>query len=309
MVCRFYLILFIILISTPTESSAADRYRVEVLVLQHLNSAQEARAMNGIRDYSPALDFLDPEPEEDPVLAQGCEPEALPRAGELPAEALIDEQLAGELLEEKPDPNAVIHVPEMGLEMQDAWRRLRLSGPFRPLQFLAWEQGSEAPFPDLRIHDEDVVFVDDPYADLRDIEIYSDEYGYPGDSGADPDPCAEPEQDPFPEPTLYYALDGTVSLKRSRFLHLNLDLQWREAVMEADSTGIDGTGLPPGGTTAGPSPDNDAMGINTRPREFQVHSLEQSRQVRSSRMEYFDGPVIAVLAWITTIPLEDSTER
>ena len=36
---------------------------------------------------------------------------------------------------------------------------------------------------------------------------------------------------------------------------------------------------------------------------------EQSRQVRSQRMEYFDGPVIGVLAWITTIPLADTGER
>ena len=42
---------------------------------------------------------------------------------------------------------------------------------------------------------------------------------------------------------------------------------------------------------------------------FLVHGLEQSRQVRSARMEYFDGPVIGVLAWVTTIPLEESPER
>jgi hypothetical protein len=32
-----------------------------------------------------------------------------------------------------------------------------------------------------------------------------------------------------------------------------------------------------------------------------VHRLEQSRPVRSGRMEYFDGPVLGVLAWITDI--------
>ena len=311
MIYRSLLILFISLLAAPTDAWAADRYRVEILVLRHLNSTEEARVLTGIRDYSSALDFLAPETEEDASPVEGCEDETLPpadtpRTGDSAgAEEVIEDPMA----EEEPDPNAVVHVPEMGAEMQDAWRRLRLSGPFRPLQFLAWEQGSEAPFPELRIHDEQVVWVDDPYADLREIEIYSDEYGYDDDPAGETDPCAEPEPDPFPEPTLYYALDGTVSLKRSRFLHLHFDLQWREAVAEPVIPAHDQTGTLPGGTTSSARPGDRSAGEAGRPAEFLVHALEQNRQVRSSRMEYFDGPVIGVLAWVTTIPLEDSTER
>jgi hypothetical protein len=32
-----------------------------------------------------------------------------------------------------------------------------------------------------------------------------------------------------------------------------------------------------------------------------VYRLEQTRPVRTGRMEYFDGPVLGVLAWITDI--------
>ncbi len=37
------------------------------------------------------------------------------------------------------------------------------------------------------------------------------------------------------------------------------------------------------------------------PSAFLVHRLEQSRPVRSGRMEYFDGPVLGVLAWLSDI--------
>ena len=87
---RLYLIVIIILISLPAGIQAADRYRVEVLVLQHLNSTKEAKVLSGIRDYSPALDFLAAKPDEESVLPEGCEPEAAEPAAELPAEVLID---------------------------------------------------------------------------------------------------------------------------------------------------------------------------------------------------------------------------
>jgi hypothetical protein len=298
-------------VTAPSDAWAADRYRVEILVLRHLNSTEEARVLTGIRDYSSALDFLAPETEEDTSSVEGCEDESLspadtPMTGDSTTAAAVSED---PVAEEEPDPNAVVHVPEMGAEMQDAWRRLRLSGPFRPLQFLAWEQGGEAPFPELRIHDEQVVWADDPYADLREIEIYSDEYGYGDDTAGETDPCAEPGPAPFPEPTLYYALDGTVALKRSRFLHLHFDLQWREAAAEPVIPAHDQTGTLAGEITPSARPGVRSDGEAGRPAEFLVHALEQNRQVRSSRMEYFDGPVIGILAWVTTIPLEDTNER
>jgi hypothetical protein len=40
------------------------------------------------------------------------------------------------------------------------------------------------------------------------------------------------------------------------------------------------------------------------PTLFLVHELQQSRQVKSERMEYFDGPVLSVLAFITAIKVD-----
>jgi len=309
------LILIITSLHTPWARGADNRYRVEVLVLKHLESVDQAKEVNRIKDYSTALDFLTPAvEEEEKVLPDGCEPLLEENEPAAPDEVVQDAATAVEnttgdrleaetaLEEEALDPNAVVHVEEMGAEMQDAWRRLRLSGPFRPIQYLAWEQGNDAPFPSLRLHDLELVFEDDPYSDLREAnEELAAVYG----DGIDASPnCDEPEEDTLPEPTLYYALDGTVSLVRTRFLHLNLDLQLREALFETETLPgqAPAYALPPGTGGEGKPELSQAT-------SFLVHEFEQSRQVRSARMEYFDGPVVGVLAWITTIPLEDTAER
>jgi hypothetical protein len=176
--------------------------------------------------------------------------------------------------------------------MQESWRRLRLSGPFRPEQYLSWEQGSAEPFPSLRIHDLETVMVDDPWADLR-AELVEQATVFTDTT--DPDqaesPDEESEEQQIPDPIAYYRLDGTASLKRSRFLHLEFDLQMRSALWDP--------------TMVEESLDDAIENESPRPSSFLVHSLQQSRQVRSGRMEYFDGPVLGVLAYITTIKAEE----
>ena len=292
-----YFILIPLLLSTTAVNAATERYRVEVLVLTHLGHDVPPREAIALSDYSAAQDLLEPPPAP-------MDPACFPEEPDNPEEVVLDSfGEAGQsesgtetdpLDEEtRPDPNALVHIREMGPEMQDAWRRLRLSGPFRPLQYLAWEQGSEAPFPTLRIHDETVVLHDDPYSDLR-IQAEAENALTPVQTGPMKEcpPLNGPEE--LPGPTLYYALDGAVSLVRTRFLHLNLDLQWRETIPE--SLEIARPDVLPGRARQAPA-------------AFRVHDFRQSRQVRSGRMEYFDGPVIGVLAWLTAIPLEDTGER
>ena len=45
-----------------------------------------------------------------------------------------------------------------------------------------------------------------------------------------------------------------------------------------------------------------------QPTSFLIHKLEQSRQVKSNRMEYFDGAVLSVLAWISSVEVEDEAD-
>jgi len=276
-----YLILFIICsLSAPPVLAQDTRYRVELLVLTHLHHDEQPRELKHLEDYSPATDFLTPpEPEEE---GEEEEEESV-AAPELPE---VDE--AGTVLEEQ-DPNVLIHIEEMSDVMREAWRRLRLSGPFRPEQYLSWEQGSEAPFPTLRVHDLEVVMVDDPFAEQR-AELLEQEQTTVFADNAGLDALDGIEEPGLPEPTVFYRLDGAVTLKRTRFLYLDLDLQLREALWDDEM-------LSPVKVVA---PENEPP----LPSAFLVHKLHQSRQVKTGRMEYFDGPVMSVLAFITSVQVD-----
>lgn len=279
---RNYVILFILtLFLTNTGVAQEPRYRVELIVLTHLDRSEEPREFSQIPDYSNATDFLTP------VVEEEFEDE---NEGETPDDSASPDEEAIELTAEESeveeDPNRLVHIEEMSDVMQESWRRLRLSAPFRPEIYLSWEQGSEEPFPSLRVHDLETVMVDDPWSEHRTIE---------------PEQAIELTDmmgPPLPDPTFYYRLDGTASLKRSRFLHLEFDLQLREALWDPAVT----LGL-------ARDPVDDSGGVETRrPSSFLVHSMKQSRQVRSGRMEYFDGPVLGVLAYISAIRVEEEAD-
>jgi hypothetical protein len=317
-----YLILFITLIQISTSAQAQDvRYRVEILVLSHLDQNEAPREMKWINDYSESLDFLTPPPPVEEAEEDSREQDAT-AAAEPAVETAADFDQALENPEEpaEEDPNAVVHIEEMSENMQEAWRRLRLSAPFRPEQFLSWEQGSTEPFPSLRVHDLVVVKTDDPYADLRQA---------PEDEALEENPAVEQPQVfadaaglnalqeetgeevalELPDPTFFYRLDGSVKLIRTRFLHLELDLQLRDAVYEEpDLFFAPGNLLAPRPQESSPTTDalaDDEIPEPPEPVSFLIHPLKQSRQVKTKRMEYFDGPVIGVLAFITAIQVED----
>lgn len=306
---RFLLILIISWFASLQPLWAENnRYRVEILVLTHLDYTEKPIEIRNLEDFSSALDFLQPieedaeedtekEAEEDAAtLADEAGPAQAPADTEEPlfedqtASAQAPEELLAEAL------NAVVPVEEMGPEMQDAWRRLRLSGPFRPLQYLAWEQGSNPPFPTLRVHDGEAVLIDDPWAAQRLVEELASPPDMVAGENVNGTPAgldADETETTLPDPVVYYRLDGTASLSRSRFLHLAFALEWREPKFD----------LNPAPTAALPaaSVNPEALPVEPRPSGFRVHRLEQSRPVRSGRMEYFDGPVLGVLAWITDI--------
>ena len=296
-----YLILVIICVLFAQGALAEnDRYRVEVIVLTHLHHAEESREILWLEDFSAALDFLTPPPEtEDEEVEEDAAPAVQIE------DATTDPGLEAEenlLAEEEPDPNAVIHIEEMSPVMQEAWRRMRLSAPFRPEQYLSWEQGSEAPFPTLRMHDLEPVMVDDPYFQVRKAmeEAAAELENQPG-SGAFAEAGADTEkgqaEDVLPEPTYYFRLDGTVKLIRTRFLHFDIDLQLREAVFDEELQ-RELLQSAPGAEPAGedlPPP---------KPSSYLVFDLQQSRQVKTGRMEYFDSPVLGVLAYISRVEPE-----
>lgn len=322
---RLYLILFLASVLFAGEISAADkRYRIEILVLTHLHHDAEPLKADWLRDFSESLDFLYvPEEEneegvnEEDSGEEGNADKSSPVAGESSAdpgatelsdlaEGAATELLPGEEAVQEPWAE-VVYVETMGEDMQEAWRRLRLSAPYRPEQYLSWEQSADEPFPLLRIHNEEIILLDDPYADLRaeleedpeDSVSENEEAFVFTDQGSElpGEPAAETE---LPEPTRFHQIDGTVMLKRTRFLHLELDLELREAVYDemamtqaliAREEAVEGEFELP------------------QPSSFLIHSLKQSRQVKSARMEYFDGPVLGVLAYITSVEIEEAVDQ
>jgi hypothetical protein len=291
------LIYFSIIVLYAAPVLAQDtRYRVELLVLTHLNHTEEAAESDVISDYSTAIDFLTPlEEAEEESETESAGPQEIDPGDSATAElesAENDEQ-------PEPDPNALLHMEEMSEVMRESWRRLRLSAPFRPQQYLSWEQGNQEPFPVLRIHDLEVTLSKDPHAaerleliaaDLLESESEQQELllaeqrlNDPGAEEAFDDPSTETE---MPGLTHYYRLDGAVTLRRSRFLHLDLDIQLRQGDWEPEPLQI--------------IAQDPVIYERAGPTVFFVHELKQSRQVKSARMEYFDGPVLSVLAYITS---------
>lgn len=262
-----FLILFIIL-GQPLLAIAQDstRYRVEVLVLRHLEGFPEPLPMTELPDLS---GLIDPALPTDPPKGQSLPPdpfylgppdsELLPPLGPFP---------------EPEDTEGVVVLAERSERMDAVWRNLRLSAEFRPEAFLAWEQPYEAPFPEFRVHNAEVIWIEDPWGDTRTAQPgyffhYDLQMGSLG-------------MTPIPEPVQHYALDGRVQLRRTRFLHLEIDLAHRAV----------SPGAVPG--MAGP-PLRADLGV------FQVYPLRQTRQVRTGRMEYFDSPMLGVLLWVTEI--------
>ena len=263
---RIYLILFLITLLGCRGVHAADSgYRVELLVLRHLDGQAELPPQTTLRDFSAALDLLLPPAEpaaEEPAVADGT-----------PVPSTEAQPLAAEEEPEAADPaTQIVLVETQSDEMQLAWQRLRGSSAYRPELYLSWQQPGQEPYPLIRLHDQEVLIEDDPNAGLR----------------MTADGNAESADIALPEPTRFYRLDGTARLRRSRFLHLDLDIEYREP-LSADAA------------QAQP-PANRAYGKTApRPAAFLVHALQQSHQVQIEHMEYFDGPVFGVLALVSRI--------
>ena len=333
----------LLLLATPCSAFAQDtRYRVEVIVFTHLGHAETPREVASVSDYGDALDFLTPaeplagEDETAPETAADLPPDDATIVADDATVVADDEPAATAADDAAP---AVVHIEELGDVMQDAWRRLRLSGPFRPLLSLAWEQGSTPPFPLLRVHDQNIVMTQDPWALIRPrleagepVDAWIEAgLGPPIPPAPPPSEAAplsgtatplsgEPAADPaadllehLPPPRLFYALDGTVSLVRSRFLHLYIDLQQREGVYEPApqqpvlmprGMRVLPPAAPPAAPTTDADNDMDAVEVEPIPTAFRVFDMMQNRQVKTGQVEYFDGPVLSVLAYVTAIEPE-----
>jgi hypothetical protein len=200
------------------------------------------------------------------------------------------------LIPEDPAPLGV-----MSDRMRAAWRRLEGRAGFEPLLFVNWEQSRIDYHPPIRIHDDELLLerLDLPQGivqlDLRAEDMFA------------------------PYRHFLYRLDGTVQLRRTRFLHLDVDLETRIELVFEESTDIVAEAAAAGSNPAQPaptlvlSPDPESGHFWSEPGPFAplgprdatplpgawVHRLRESRQVRTDDLLYFDSPYLGVLARVT----------
>lgn len=171
-------------------------------------------------------------------------------------------------------PDELYTLNEKSPRMSEVWRNLRSSSTYQPLIYAGWEQNRIDYYPPMRIHDQQII--DSQLRPPTQIMV-ADLAAY--------DPLAAYR-------STFYRLDGSLQLRRSRFLHLFLDMEFRQEVPQFQ-IGPDyatETNLSSG---SGPNSDNST--------EYQLFKLKQNRQIRTGRMQYFDSPNLGVLVYVSVI--------
>jgi len=171
-----------------------------------------------------------------------------------------------------PDDFSVIS--QKSNRMDDVWRRLRSSKTYRPLIYAAWKQNRTDYYPPMRIHNQQEI----------DRQLRFPTPMLVADLSA-ADPLADYQ-------SIFYQLDGTLQLRRSRFLHLFLDMEYRLTSSNATTQADTQTAFFADAESAGTDENNAA---------HDVFTLKQNRQIRTGRLQYFDTPFLSALVYVTAI--------
>ena len=245
-------LLFLLFSSAILAESGA--YRVEVIVFRNLSAAVELNEILELRSFS---EFPDP--------GDSGQVETLPGG-------VTDEAPSGVLRGNLPDDLSI--VTQKSDMMDNAWRRLRSSQGYRPLVYTAWDQNRIDYYPPIRIHNEQVIDTQlRPPTPIMVVDLTSE------------DPLAAYR-------STFFQIDGSLQLRRSRFLHVFLDLELREknvnSVVEADFLSVADI-QPETGRDMGET------GV------YSVYALRQNRQVTTGKMQYFDTPYFGALVYVSSI--------
>lgn len=173
-------------------------------------------------------------------------------------------------------PDDLNVVSQKSDEMDNAWRRLRSSQSYQPLVYAAWQQNRVDYYPPVRIHDQQVI----------DTQLRPPTQIVLADLTAQ-DPLAAYR-------STFYQLDGSLQLRRSRFLHLFVDLELREKQPQY----VDDEGF-----LTGNSLQVEFVNRTENSAAYTVYSLQQNRQISTSEMQYFDTPLFGALVYVTSIPV------
>ncbi len=259
------LIPLLLMFVSAVSLAESGEYRIEMIVFRNLDLVVEPGSTVELRRFSQF-------PDSQGITASPAEEtEGIPESiGEIP-QPLLD-TLTGGL------PDELTILDGKSAYMDDVWRRLRGSKAYRPLLFTAWQQNRVDYYPPMRVHDQSIIDTQfRPPASRVLVDLTAE------------DPLADYRSD-------FYQLDGTMQLRRSRFLHVYLDLVHRQLPEPAGSAnGFVRTN----DLSANPvnNPDVSAPGDSI----YNIYTLKQNRQVKTGQLEYFDTPFLGALVFVTAI--------
>ena len=271
-----FLPLFLLLVSTAVVAESGA-YRVEVIVFRNLLAGNDPAEIAELRSFSEFPDLNDFGNLEDTANLEGTADVAAPsQARNLTANPTGETTISPVLPLRDDLPDDLVVVTEKTNSMDTAWKRLRSSQDYRPLVYAAWDQNRVDYYPPIRIHNEQLIDTQlRPPTPVMVADLTKE------------DPLAAYRSD-------FFQLDGSLQLRRSRFLHLSLDLEIRETATENP-------------VQSGLAGENDIRidGINTPNTAiaYGVHTLKQNRQISTGQMQYFDTPYFGALVYVSSIPV------
>ena len=241
--------------------AAPGAYRVEVIVFRNLLATPEMNKALELRSFS---EFPDP--------GDTTQIEKIP--ARQPNEPGVG--LSGVLRGDLPDDLNI--VTQKSDEMDNAWRRLRSSQNYRPLVYTAWDQNRIDYYPPMRIHNELVIDTQlRPPTPVMVADLTSD------------DPLAAYR-------STFFQIDGSLQLRRSRFLHLFLNLEIRE---KSSNNTVEAEVLGDGNPPVDMGSELDRQGV------YEIYTLSQNRQISTGKMQYFDTPYFGALVFVSSITVNE----
>jgi len=265
------LLLGFILLSVSWTASAADTalYKVELIVFENLDPAAlqaedwqnnpEAPSLEDAKELAALTVPATPAPPPVPAPAT-----AAPAPGKAPALAMPP--AAVPTVQATP---AWRRLDKSELGLKGAEQRLRGSGHYRPLLHIGWVQPLDSSDQGTALHIYDGMEAARPGgAAVTGANNETDT------APAQKEAASQPEA-PQPKATeeTPRILNGTFTLRRGRFLHVDVDMAYRKTYVPA--------GTPPEGGAAQPV---------TR-----YVRMTQSRRLRSDELHYLDHPLFGVL--------------
>ena len=291
-------------VSADESVTSPPWYQIEVIVfenLEHVGLTSEIWANSGSAHYSQIIELKHPGDQVYETLGQD--------SGKTPAGALPAGQSAN-----MPAPYELLDSSQ--LQLIPIIKKLERSRSYKPILHIAWRQPTLDPTQSLPVFIFDSMTVpydeaqfkrqsqatsQDPNSRFSSIPVQN----FYNSNAAERQATAA---DTLIGPTLK-TLSGTLRLSVSRYLHLEVDLDYRTPILKEEqidvepaSSGVEVSGLHTTGLT------NNAQQLTTsyvRQRmALQPFRLFETRKMRSKEVHYFDHPMFGVIARV--IPYEVS---